>query len=291
MIIITMSKVKFCQRKENSMIDWLQTFSLGYLALPFLGGLGVALVCGPLGSFMVWRRFAYFGDTLAHSGLLGVTLALILKINILIGVASIAVLIAMLLLQFQKKSQLAGDTILGLLSHATLAIGLLTLAMVESIRVDVLGFLYGDILAMTASDVWFIYGGGILVLGIMGWIWQPLLRITLHSDLAQVEGVPISQMNLVYVVLLAIVIAIAIKIVGVLLITSLLIIPAATARFMANSPEKMVGFASLLGMISVSLGMLSSHFWDVPTGPAIVVISVIFFILALGCKEVKSVGV
>lgn len=263
------------------MSDLLPSMDVRYLTLPLLCGIGVAMVAGPLGALMVWRRLSYFGDTLSHSGLLGVTLALALNINVTLGVCAIAAVVAVMLLGLESKKRLASDTLLGILSHTMLALGLLTLSFVEGIRVDVLGFLYGDILAVSSQDLWMVYLGGALVLLVLAAIWQSLLRITVHSELAQVEGVPIQKMNAAYLLLLAIVVAIAIKVVGVLLITALLIIPAAAARFWAKSPEQMAVLASIFGVISVILGMIASHFWDMPTGPAIVVIAAIIFLFSL----------
>lgn len=267
------------------MSDLLPSMDVRYLTLPLLCGIGVAMVAGPLGALMVWRRLSYFGDTLSHSGLLGVTLALALNINVTLGVCAIAAVVAVMLLGLESKKRLASDTLLGILSHTMLALGLLTLSFVEGIRVDVLGFLYGDILAVSSQDLWMVYLGGALVLLVLAAIWQSLLRITVHSELAQVEGVPIQKMNAAYLLLLAIVVAIAIKVVGVLLITALLIIPAAAARFWAKSPEQMAVLASIFGVISVILGMIASHFWDMPTGPAIVVIAAIIFLFSLGSSK------
>jgi len=255
------------------MTELLQAIDIRYLFFPLMGGLGVALIGGPLGAFMVWRRLAYFGDTLAHSGLLGITIALAWKMNLMLGVSIVAIIVASLLLTLQRHIKVSSDTLLGLLSHTVLALGLLLLASMERVRVDVLGFLYGDILAVTLPDVLIIYSGGAGVLLILAFLWQPLLRITLDSDLAQVEGVKVRQVQAAYILLLALVVAIAIKIVGVLLITALLLIPAAAARPLAKSPEQMAMLASLIGMIAVFVGVLISHFWDVPTGPAIVVTS------------------
>jgi zinc transport system permease protein len=265
-----------------------QAIDIRYLLLPILGGLGVALITGPLGSLMVWRRLSYFGDTLSHSGLLGITLALALQINITVGVCVIALVVALLLLRLQDRLQVANDTLLGMLSHTSLALGLLVLALMKDIRVDVLGFLYGDILAMSWSDISMIFGGGALVFVMLIWLWQPLLRISVDSDLAQVEGVLVRKVQAGYVVLLAIVIAIAIKIVGVLLITALLVIPAAAARPCANSPERMAILASLIGMISVIIGILCSHIWDVPTGPAIVVIAATILLITTSIFSYKK---
>lgn len=252
------------------MID-MSHWDIRYLLTPFVGGIGVALIAGPLGALMVWRRLAYLGDTLSHSGLLGITLALALHWDLTLGVCLIAVLVALLLLVLQTRVLVARDTLLGLLSHTTLAIGLLLLAALDSVRVDVLGFLVGDILTITWRDVLTIYLGGMLVLCALVMLWSQLLRVTVHAELAEVEGVNTQKVEAAYILLLAIAVAIAIKIVGVLLVTALLLVPAAAARRFAKSPEQMAGFASLIGCLSVGAGMLISHGWDCPTGPAIVV--------------------
>lgn len=266
------------------MID-MSRWDIGYLLTPFVGGIGVAVVSGPLGALMVWRRLAYLGDTLSHSGLLGITLALALHWDLTLGVCLIAVLVALLLLVLQTRVMVARDTLLGLLSHTTLAIGLLLLAALDNVRMDVLGFLVGDILAITWNDVLTIYLGGMLVLIALYMLWQQLLRVTVHTELAEVEGVNTQKVEAAYILLLAIAVAIAIKIVGVLLITALLLVPAAAARRFAKSPEQMAGVASLLGSISVGGGMLISHVWDCPTGPAIVVCaSILLAISSLSFK-------
>lgn len=261
------------------MIDF-SSFDIRYLWPPMLGGIGVALVAGPLGALMVWRRLAYLGDTLSHSGLLGITLALALHWDLTLGVCLIAVLVALLLLGLQTRVLVGRDTLLGLLSHTTLAVGLLVLAALDNVRVDVLGFLYGDILAITWRDVATIYVGGALVFSVLAVLWQKMLRVTVHAELAQVEGVDTKKVEAAYILLLAIVVAIAIKIVGVLLITALLLVPAATARRFAKTPEQMAFFASFFGMLAVVAGIFVSHFWDCPTGPAIVVSAAFLLVIS-----------
>jgi zinc transport system permease protein len=252
---------------------------MNYLLFPLLAGIGVALIAGPLGSIIVWRRLAYFGDTLSHSGLLGITLGLVLQINPLIGVCVVAICVAALLFHWQRRLFVGSDTLLGLLSHTSLALGLITLSLFQSIQVDVLGLLYGDILSVNREDVIGIYIGCIVIFFILAILWRSLLRVIIDEDLASVEGVPVRRVEAAYLLLLAVVVAMAIKIVGVLLITALLIIPAASARAMARTPEQMAVGASVFGSVAVLLGMMSSHFWDVPTGPAIVVSSTLIFIV------------
>lgn len=252
---------------------WLDDF----LWRALLGGVGVALVAGPLGSFIVWRRMAYFGDTLAHSGLLGVAIAIAFEINPSIGILSICVLLALALVVLQRQRSLATDTLLGILSHTALSLGLVALALLETVRIDLVSYLFGDILAITYPDIVWIWAGGSVVLLALIALWRPLLAITVHEDLAQIEGVPVFAVRFIFMLLIAIVIALAMKIVGILLITSLLIIPAATARRIARNPETMAISASLIGSVAVMLGLVASFYWDTPAGPSIVVAAALLF--------------
>ncbi|HOB61129.1 MAG TPA: zinc ABC transporter permease subunit ZnuB [Candidatus Competibacteraceae bacterium] len=251
-----------------------------FLVRALLGGLGVALAAGPLGAFIVWRRMAYFGDTLAHSGLLGVALGAALHINPGLGVIATCLLVALALVLLQRQQWLATDTLLGMLAHTTLSLGLIALAFLETVRVDLVGYLFGDLLAISAVDLYWIWGGAALALAALVWLWRPLLAATVHEELARVEGVPVFQVRLAFMLLIAIVIAVAMKVVGILLITSLLIIPAATARRFARSPEGMAILASLLGSSAIGLGLWASLRWDTPAGPSVVVAATGLFVLS-----------
>lgn len=252
-----------------------------FILRALVAGILVALVCGPLGCFIVWRRMAYFGDTLSHSALLGIALGLILGVNLNAGILAVCVAIALLLFSLQHQQRLASDTLLGIFSHAALSIGLVALSLMEGIRVDLLGYLFGDILAVAPGDLYVIAGGGVLVLGLLAWMWRPLLAVTVHSELAAAEGVPVTAVRLGFMLLIALVIAIAMKIVGILLITSLLIIPAAGARRFARTPEQMAAGAALLGALAVLSGVGASMRWDTPSGPSIVVAATLLFALTL----------
>lgn len=242
-----------------------------------LGGFGIALIAGPLGALVVWRRMAFFGDALSHSALLGVSLGFVLGINISLGIALVCLAVALLLALLQDRMRLASDTLLGIFAHSTLSIGLVAIAFMEGVRVDLMGYLFGDILAVSAMDLLWIYGGGIVVLGTLIALWRPLLAVTIHEDLARVEGVPVEWMRLAFVLLIAITIAAAMKIVGVLLITSLLIIPAATARRFAHTPEQMACIAALIGAAAVAAGLYASLYFDTPSGPSVVVAAATMF--------------
>jgi zinc transport system permease protein len=250
-----------------------------FMLRALVAGIGVALVAAPLGVFVVWRRMAYFGDTLAHSALLGVALGFLLGISLNLAVVSVSLLIALLLLALQNRKQLATDTLLGILAHSALSVGLVVMAFQQDVRVDLMGYLFGDILAVTISDLLWVWCGGLVVLMVFGLIWQQLLAITVHEELAQVEGVPVLRTRLLFMLMIAMVIAVSMKIVGVLLITSMMIIPAAAARRFSNTPEQMAFIAALIGVMAVGLGLAGSWFQDTPAGPSIVVSAALLFLL------------
>lgn len=243
-------------------------------------GLGLTLISGPLGVFVVWLRMAYFGDTLAHSALLGIALGLLLEIDLQLSVLVLALLIAVALLALQQRSLLATDTLLGILAHASLAIGLVAISFRDDVRVDLLAYLFGDILAVDYVDVLSIWGGALLSLAALAAIWRPLLNISVHSELAAVDGVSVGRIKLIFMLLVALVIAVAMKIVGVLLVTALLIVPAASAQRFSSGPEQMALLASLAGAIAVIGGLLASLWLDTPAGPSIVTAATLLFLLS-----------
>jgi zinc transport system permease protein len=246
-----------------------------------LAGAGVALTASPLGCFVVWRRMAYFGDTMAHSALLGVALSLFFQINLLVAVFGVAVLVSLLLLALQRQRSLSADALLGILSHSALAIGLVLVAFMTWVRIDLVAFLFGDILAVTPADIALIWGGGALVVAGLALLWQPLIASTVSEEVAEAEGMQPGRTKFLFMLLMALVIAIAMKIVGILLITALLIIPAATARRFSTSPERMAFLASLIGVAAVTGGLFGSLHYDTPSGPSIVVAALLLFVASL----------
>ena len=244
-------------------------------------GIGIAFVTGPLGCFVVWRRLSYFGDTLAHSALLGVTMAYTLDLNIAISVFLISSVIALILIQLQKKTNLPGDALLGLLAHSSLAVGLVVIGFLTFIRFDIMGLLFGDILAVTTDDLLIIWTGGVLILLVLKLIWKPLFASTVNYELAEAEGLNPDRAKAIFTILMAAVIAISIKMVGLLLITGMLIIPAAMARNISDSPQKMVIFSIIGGLLSVVLGLYSSLEFNTSSGPSIIAASLVLFILSL----------
>ena len=253
-----------------------------------VAGVGIAIVVGPLGCFVIWRRLSYFGDTLSHSALLGVTLAYSFSLNISLSVFIISAVVALLLINLQKRTKLAGDSLLGLLAHSTLAIGLVLIGFLSYIRFDLMGLLFGDILAVTIEDIALVWVGGFVILGILYFIWKSLFSATVNYDLSAAEGMKPEVSNFIFTLLLAGVIALSIKMIGALLITGLLLIPAATARNISNSPNQMVFLATIVGIISVIAGLFTSLELNTSSGPTIIVVALILFIISLVPLEIKG---
>lgn len=252
-----------------------------FLLRALLAGIGVAMVAGPLGCFIIWRRAAFFGDTLSHSALLGISLGLLVEIDATLGVFAVAVLIALALAALERRQMLPTDALLGVLSHAALALGLVAIGLMTWLRVDLLGALFGDILSVSWRDLLIVYLGGAAVLAILIWIWRPLLAATVSADLAAVEAMAPDRARLIFMILVAAIVAIAMKLVGAILITALLILPAAIARRFAHTPEAMAVLAATAGILAVIAGLFGSLHMDTPSGPSIIVAAFLLFLITL----------
>ena len=254
---------------------------------------GVGCVAGPLGCFLLWRRMAYFGDAMAHSALLGIAVGTLLGIMPLVGVFAIAFATALLLLSLQKAVRLSNDTLLGLLSHSSLALGLVILAVSgQTYGHGLLSYLFGDVLAVTWGDLAIVWGGGFVCLIILKLVWHPLVAITVHEDLARAEGTPVERCQVIYMILVAGTVAAGMKVVGILLIVALLLIPAAAARSLSRTPEQMAIMASVIGIVACSSGLFGSLVFDTPSGPSIVVMAMLIFVVSLAVRPLtRALGV
>ncbi|WP_072371169.1 metal ABC transporter permease [Hyphomicrobium sp. NDB2Meth4] len=246
-----------------------------------IASLGLAVVAAPLGCFVVWQRMAYFGETVAQAGLIGVALGLALQMDVTWGVLIVALAVAALLLWFSRQKVVALDSILGLLHHAALAAGVIATSMIKGAPVDLTGFLFGDVFAVTGQDVAIILIGGAIVLAIVAWLWQPLLRLAVHEDLAAAEGVDRELVRTAFIVLLAVAIAVAMKIVGILLVMAFLVVPAVAARPLSRTPQRMVALTALIAAGSVISGLWLSATFDSPGGPSIVLIMSVLAAISL----------
>jgi len=251
-----------------------------------LAGLGLAVAAGPLGCFVVWRRMAYFGDATAHAAILGVALALALELPVALGVLLAALSMAMTVSASLGRG-IAADTTLGVAAHGALALGLVSLDLIPGHTISLESYLFGDILAVTWADLGVIWGGTMAVTALLAWRWNGLLSATLSADLATAEGGSPRAAQLIIMLALAALVAVALKIVGALLITAMLIIPAATARTLARTPEAMAGIAVLLGVLAVVAGLAVSLIGDLQAGPAIVAAAVAFFALMQALRAIR----
>lgn len=260
-----------------------------FVVRAILGGIGVALVASPLGCFIVWRRMAYFGDSLAHSALLGIALGVLLSVDLTIGVFAVCALFAVTIVLLQEQRHFATDTLLGLFAHSALALGLVAVSFMETLRIDLMAYLFGDILSVGKDDLAWIWSGGALVLAGLAGLWRRMLAVTVHEELARAEGINALSVRLGFTLLLATTIAIAMKIVGILLVTSLMIIPAATARQFAATPERMAVIAALIGSAAVGGGVLGSMRFDTPSGPSVVVAALALFLAGQAAGTIARV--
>lgn len=259
-----------------------------FLVRASLAGFAVALAAGPLGCFVVWRRMAYFGDTLAHAALLGVAIGFFVGTAPTLGTVATGVTVALLLVWLQQKRDWSSDTLLGLLSHTTLAAGLIAVTFLQGVRIDLMAYLFGDILAVSVTDVIWTWAGAVFVSAIVALLWRPLVALTVNEEMARAEGIASRHIEMAFVVLISIVVAISMKVVGILLITAMLIIPPATARHLSKTPEQMALFAVLAGSIATCLGLLGSYQWDVPAGPAIVLAAAALFAASMAFSAIRS---
>ncbi len=249
-----------------------------FLIRATLAGIGVALAAAPLGCFVVWRRMAYFGDATAHAAILGVALSLALSTSIFVGVLAVALIMALIVSSLSGRGY-AMDTLLGVMAHSAIAFGLVAVSLLQGVRIDLMSYLFGDILAVGRTDLTVIWGGALSVIVLMIWRWSPLLIATLNPDLASASGINPNRERMLLSLALAVVVAVAIKVVGVLLIAAMLIIPAAAARPLARTPEAMAIWAAAIGTLAVVGGMRSSYQFDTPTGPSIVCVASVLFIV------------
>ncbi len=262
------------------MFDALITFDFFVYAL--LAGIMLAIATAPLGCFVVWRRMAYFGDTIAHSALLGVVMGLLWEIPLIYAILPIALSIGLVLGVVSEKSRFSSDTLLGILAHGGLALGVVIMAMTPDLQVDLMAYLFGDILAVNGDDLMTIYLLASFVLFALWYRWREFLMVTMNEELATVQGINTRYYRIALMLLVALTVAISIKLVGLLLITSLLILPAATARFFSNTPVQMATYATCFALLTVISGLFASFAWDTPSGPSIVLVGVsVFAILAV----------
>lgn len=247
-----------------------------FLLQAFLAAAGLAILAAPLGCLVVWNRMAYFGEAIAHAGLMGVALSLAFKVDLTASVLLVSLAAAVFVLALSRQRLVPIDSVLGLMHHGALSLGIIATGALTGPSVDLRSYLFGDIYAVAPEDLYWLGLTAFVVLAALAWLWRPLLRVAVHSELAAAEGVPRERVRAAFIVLMALAVAMTIKFVGILLAVAFLIVPAAAARPFSTTPERMVAIATAIAIVAVAVGLYGSWTWDLPGGPTIVLAMAVF---------------
>jgi len=241
----------------------------------------LVLAIGPLGSFMIVRRMSSFGDTLSHASVLGLSIGVVLDVNPLCVNILFVLLLAIIISWLEQNSFLSLDTILGVIAYSSLSLGLILINLISNnYNIDINSYLFGDLLTVSFFDLIPLAIGSFLVLMILKYYWNEIILMTINSELAVIDGINLYKLRLILIIITALTVGMSTKFFGALIITSLLIIPAASAQQFSNSPEQMVFLSTLIGIFSVTGGVLLSVLFDIPTNPSIVICASFIFILS-----------
>ncbi len=250
-----------------------------FIIRALLGGIAVAIAAGPLGSVLVWKRMSFFSDAISHSAILGLVIGIILGMNQYVSVALFALLFALFVTLFKTKNFFPNDSLLNIFAQGALSLGII-LFYITKTNFNITNILFGDILAISYNDIIISYLGSIFILTSLLYIWRDLLLMIISEDLAKVEGINVRKISFIFTTIVAIMVALSVKIVGIMMVSSLLVIPACFARVFSKTPERMAFLASIFGIAAILIGTLLSTYFDIPTGPNIVLVLVIGFIIA-----------
>lgn len=250
-----------------------------FLIRAAIGAALLAAAAGPVGCFVLWRRMAYLGESVSHLGLLGAALGLLIGIAPLWGIGALALAAAFIMAR-SKSRLIPADTHVGIIGHLGLAAGFVLLASMENVRADLMGYLFGDVLALSLADILWVAAASTGILVAIVFLWKPLLRLVAGGDIALAEGRHAELTETAFLALVALLVAFGLKVVGALMIVALIIIPPAAARPFAKSPEAMAILAALIGALAAPMGLAGAYVFDTPAGPSIVLATGIIFILA-----------
>jgi zinc transport system permease protein len=257
-----------------------------FLTYPFIqraliASVMVGILCPFIGNFVVLRKMSFFSDAIAHAAFAGIAAGLLLGIDMSISSVAVAVLIALIIAFLSEKTALSHDTVIGIAFSGAIAAGLLIIGMMKGYRADLFTFLFGDILAITGADLFLIFIVGVLTILILLIFFKPFLQITFNRDLARVEGINVRLFEYMLFIIIAVVVTISLKIIGIILVTSLLIVPAAAAKNIASSMKRLFMISCLFGVVSGIVGLVGSVYLDTASGPTIVMVSIVIFFLTM----------
>lgn len=250
-------------------------------------GVGVAGLAGALGCFLVWRRMAFFGDTLSHAALLGVALGIVLNITAPVAALGVCLGVAALFAWLERHASMASDTLLAVIAHGSLAAGVIAVSLLPPRGGSLESLLFGELLAVGDRQLQLISGVGLVVALVAARCWRDWLAIAVDEDLARIEGVAVEHARLLQLLSIAALIGVAMSVVGVLLVTALLIVPPAAARALSRSPEQMAALGAALGALAVLAGLWFSLAADTPAGPSVVAGACVLFALCHGVAALR----
>jgi len=261
-------------------------FTEAFMLRAFLVALCLAPLCALLGVFVTARRMSFFSDTISHAALAGVALGFWLGLaNPTLPLVAVSLLVAAAIFWLRENTELLTDTIMALLLAGSVAVGITILSLLKSRPSDIQGYLFGDILAIGWTDVWLAAG----LFGVIGTLifvrLNELSLITAQEEIAHVCGVPVRRLNYLFVIVLTFTVAITIRLLGIVLVTSLLVIPPAAARSLSRNLRQQILFSLAFGLAGGMGGIVLSYQLDVPAGPAIVLTSIALFLMSLGANR------
>jgi ABC-type Mn2+/Zn2+ transport system permease subunit len=264
------------------MVEYLlEPLQFGFMQRGLLASILVAIICGMLGSFVVLKGLAFIGDALAHASFGGVALAFVLGTNIYLGAFVFAIATALGIGVITRRGRVRSDTAIGILFSGTFAFGILLISGFEGYTIDLFGYLFGDVLSISQADLWTIAGLGLLVLALVIAFYRQLLFVAFDPTVAEASGVPAGALNYLLLGLLGATIVISIQAVGIVLVISLLVTPAATAYLLTKKFHHMILAGMGFGSISALLGIYLSYYLDVASGAAIILVATAIFFATL----------
>lgn len=266
-------------------MTWLGEI-LPFLQYPFMqralaAGLVIGLLCAVVGVYVTLRSMSFFSDAISHSALAGIALGVLLGVDPVLAAVVFCVVVAAGITFLTLQTELTSDTVIGVFFSGSMALGVLVIGMQRGYQTDLLTYLFGDVLAVSNLDVALSLALAALVLGLVFARSTLLLKIAFNRDLAAVEGVRVRAWDYVFMTLLALTVAVSVKIVGIVLVSALIIVPAAAARNVAPDFRGLMGLATAFGVIGAVLGLVASFYLDTASGPTMVVVVVLIFVITL----------
>lgn len=263
-------------------MEWLNDFAtLPFLQRALMAGILIGLMCGYYGVFIVQRGLSFLGDGLAHAAFGGVALGLLLGWTPLWVALPFTVLVSLGITYLREKTELQGDTAIGIFFAVSVALGVLFLGLKKDYTADAFSYLFGSILSVGVFDLWVMLGLLVLTVVLIPSTWKLLAYSTFDPELAASDGVNVRLLNYFLSVVVAVTVVVSVKVIGIVMVASFLVIPAATARLRSHTLYQMSLWSASLAALASLLGLLASYLVNVPSGSTIILAQAFFFVLAM----------